>query len=675
MYVPGAAVDSRTTWSLPFLTLNGAQHRRRLMKDKVAVVLVLVAFASISGAQTWTPLTNQPGVPVGTALLLTDGSVMAQQLTNDGFGTSSWWKLTPDANGSYINGTWTQLASMPSGYAPLWYASAVLPDGRVLVEGGEYNGTSQVWTNQGAIYDPAGDVWTPVAPPSGWSNIGDAQSVILSNGTLMLANAVTSQEALFNAATLSWTPTGSNKADGNDEEGWTLLPNGKVLTVDAVDLLNSELYDPSTGSWSTAGSTIVQLPQSTSEEIGPAVLRPDGTVFATGGTSNTAIYNLTTGGWSVGPTFPSGLDIADGPAALLPSGNVLVDASPGVFQCCYQFFEFNGTSLLSVPSPQHHTIFDVPTSSFEGRMLVLPTGQVMFTDGATVANSGGFQFKGPASVQVYSGAGVARVEWQPTISSAPATLILGSYNNLVSGTQFNGLSQGAAYGDDVQSATNYPLVRVINNSTGHVKYLKTHDHSTMGVATGNSPVSTLADLSTLIETGLSTLQVVANGIASNGVTVQVASTGNPFIYRTPRDQQLACFGISVAPNFPSNCRDISDPDDRQMCYGMSQNSQDPCKTIKDRNLQLACFGMSVAPNFPSNCNSITDPQLQNFCFGVSSSGSMGNCSNLTDANARAECQGISLHNSSFCSSIGNNNDRLFCQGIATRSQSPCTSIQ
>src|SRR5689334_13794464 len=128
------------------------------MKRKLAVVLMLLALASLAEAQ-WTVLNNQPGVPIGTTLLLTDGTVMAQQLTNDGFGTSSWWKLTPDISGSYVNGTWTQLASLPSGYAPLWYASAVLPDGRVLVEGGEYNGTSKVLTNQGAIYDPAANTW------------------------------------------------------------------------------------------------------------------------------------------------------------------------------------------------------------------------------------------------------------------------------------------------------------------------------------------------------------------------------------------------------------------------------------------------------------------------------------------------------------------------------------
>ena len=157
--------------------------------------------------------------------------------------------------------------------------------------------------------------------------------------------------------------------------------------------------------------------------------------------------------------------------------------------------------------------------------------------------------------------------------------------------------------------------------------------------------------------------------------VAPASTGNPFLYPIPRDQQLACYGIAVAPNFPSNCRDITDFNARQMCYGLAQNSQDPCRAITDRNLQLACYGMSVAPNFPSNCRDITDPQMQNFCYSVSSGGWYPTCNNLTDANTRALCLGFSLHDDSLCSGISNTNDRLFCQGISGRSQTPCTFIQ
>ena len=74
------------------------------------------------------------------------------------------FKLTPDKNGNYVNGTWSQIASMP--YIPTAAAQAVLADGRVLIEGGEFSGVHQdfLLTNQGAIYNPVKNTWTLVTP-------------------------------------------------------------------------------------------------------------------------------------------------------------------------------------------------------------------------------------------------------------------------------------------------------------------------------------------------------------------------------------------------------------------------------------------------------------------------------------------------------------------------------
>src|SRR5215831_20645721 len=90
-------------------------------------------------AQSWSALNNKASFAAGTALLLTDGTIMVHH-TDAG----EWWKLTPDIFGSYVNGTWKQMATLPSGYGPLYYASAVLPDGRLLIEGGEYNFGAQI---------------------------------------------------------------------------------------------------------------------------------------------------------------------------------------------------------------------------------------------------------------------------------------------------------------------------------------------------------------------------------------------------------------------------------------------------------------------------------------------------------------------------------------------------
>lgn len=492
---------------------GGANYCPNALVTRAQVAVLLVkAFNIPPRAQTWAPLNHQPSFPAGTALLLTDGTVMVQQMAMADFpiGTGQWWRLTPDSTGNYQNGTWSQLATMPAGYAPLFYASAVLPDGRVVVVGGEYNSAEKAETPMGALYNPATNVWTSIAPPSGVTQIGDASSVVLANGTFLLgpccSQATVFSDYLLNPSTLTWTATGTGKADSNHEEGWTLLPNGRVLTIDTHNGTNSEIYNPATGTWSSAGSTIVSLTALSPDiEIGPAVLRPDGTVFATGGTSNTAIYQTASGVWSIGPTFPSGLDVADGPAALLPNGNVLVDASPGFGLPGAQFFELNGAGLVAVPAPPRAPL----ESSYEGRMLVLPTGQILFTDGSK-------------DVEIYTPSGTFQDAWRPTITSFPASVTPGTASYSLSGTQLNGLSQGAMYGDDAQSATNYPLVRITNNATNHVFYAKTHNHSTMAVATGSAIVSTQFDVPAGIETGPSRLEVVANGIPSHAVAVTCA---------------------------------------------------------------------------------------------------------------------------------------------------------
>jgi hypothetical protein len=285
-----------------------------------------------------------------------------------------------------------------------------------------------------------------------------------------------------------------------------LLPNGDVLVVDVWDPTNSEVFNPGTSKWSSAGSTVVTLPNSSCVELGPALLRPEGSLFAVGGTSNTAVYTTSSGTWAAGPSIPSSQGVEDGPAAILPDGNVLIDVGPQ--SPCYsgpsKFYEFNGTTLTAAPASAHAA--SDPT--YVARMLVLPTGQVLLTDGTT-------------TVQAYTATGTYQTAWRPTITSVAATLTAGSTSNLIHGTQFNGLSQGAAYGDDAQMASNYPLVRITNTASGHVVYCKTHNHSTMGVATGTTAVSTEFDIPSTIQTGASTLVVVANGIPSSAVTVTI----------------------------------------------------------------------------------------------------------------------------------------------------------
>lgn len=485
------------------------------MKLTLALSFVAIMLCAAAGAQSqWQRLTNAPPDNVGAVLLLTDGTVVAHQETDtiESLATTTWYKLTPDINGSYVNGTWTQIASLPANYCPLYFASAVLPDGRMIVEGGEDNTCGGY--DLGFIYDPVADDWTSVTAPTGWQYIPDVPSVILNNGTFMISDHA-KDFALLDISNLTWTPTGTGKFDSSVEEGWTLLPGGKVLTVDTYSSqydptgMNSEIYDPVTGTWMSAGSTGVQLWDSAADcggsrhathEVGPAMVRPDGTVFATGANScaagHTSVYDVSAGTWTPGPDFPGNLDIADGPAALEPNGKVLTIASPGLFLPPATFFEWDGSHLTQIPGP--HQSGNSFNTSYKGHLLLLPTGQVLYTYFSR-------------DVEIFTPTG-SNYNWVPSATLTSRTFSRGS-SFVLFGIKLNGLSQAVAYGDDYQAATNYPIVRITNLATGHVFYCRTHDHSTMAIGYPG-PAYTHVDLPANMETGASYLEVVANGIPS-----------------------------------------------------------------------------------------------------------------------------------------------------------------
>jgi hypothetical protein len=496
---------------------------------------------------TWTAVTTAPA-PLANPLLLTDGTVIASRVD-----APQWFKLTPDINGSYSNGTWSRIATLPvidgTQYAPLYHSSAVLPDGRVIIMGGEYNGgNNPVWTNMGAIYDPVANAWTSVSPPPGWSYftngtgvIGDSESVVLADGTFMQAACclLPDGNALLDAASLTWSNTGAPRL-GNfyqDEQGYNLLPDGNVLTIDiwtdfdfntfesSGNPTNAEQYEPKLGLWVRAGNTPVSLVdpyECGNFEIGPAVMRPDGSLVAFGGNTGckeaasqvnpTAIYATGAGTWSAGPNVPAvcgkdgtrNCDLADAPAALLPNGNILFAASAGYGDSPTHFFEYTKNDAIDQVADTQ--FYSTTSGAYYYNFVVLPNGQILSTDFSKIA-------------EVYTPTGAPRAAWAPAITSCPTAVNPGGYYK-ISGTQFNGLSQGADYGDDVQAATNYPLVRITNSTTGHVFYARTANHSTMSIAPGTSGSTTFTVPGT-IETGPSVLEVIANGIASKGVAITV----------------------------------------------------------------------------------------------------------------------------------------------------------
>src|ERR1035437_1274373 len=148
-----------------------------LNKISFCSIALLIFFTSLFIQQTkaqgiWTPLNNlAPDPNAGVMILMSDGTILCKTASggSDGYG-NIWDKLTPDTLGSYVNGTWSQIAPMID--TRLYFSTQVLKDGRLYVAGGEYGSGEP----NSEVYNPVTNVWTSC--PSTGHNYVDASSEI-----------------------------------------------------------------------------------------------------------------------------------------------------------------------------------------------------------------------------------------------------------------------------------------------------------------------------------------------------------------------------------------------------------------------------------------------------------------------------------------------------------------
>jgi hypothetical protein len=459
-------------------------------------------------------------------LLLPDGTVMAAD------GGNSWFRLTPDLNGNYVNGSWTTLASMHD--SRLYYSSQVLRDGRVFVAGGEY-GTGH---DSAEVYDPATNTWT-YAPVSG-QGFSDSISKLLPNGNVLIAPVVPSQPGLtviYDPAANAWLagPT-LFRGTYQDEASWVKLADDSILTVDPFGV-NSERYIPALNRWVNDANVPVALYDSVSSEIGPGMLLADGRAFFFGSTGHTAYYtpNSTTnaGVWVAGPDIPNGQGTPDAPAANLINGKILVAVSPAPYPgngypTPTKFYEFDPVANTFTPA----STVNGPDLSGESEfriLLDLPDGSVLYS---------GFD----SQLYVYQPAGFPLAAAQPGIAGITQNPD-GTFH--LTGTLLNGLWEGAVFGDDAQMNSNYPLIR-LTDGAGNIRYARTFNWSSTGVQTGGRLLTTEFSLPPGLPAGPVSLVVVANGIASAAVPFTV-----PALQLSP-GASISAVGLPGGPFSPAN---------------------------------------------------------------------------------------------------------------------------
>jgi hypothetical protein len=233
-------------------------------------------------------------------------------------------------------------------------------------------------------------------------------------------------------------------------------------------------------------------------EEGPAFLLPNGTAIFIGATHFTAIYTpggggSTPGSWMPGPPMilstagPGSPPVSpDAPGAMMMNGKVLLTLSyepsgspipnnacsvqnngANAKACPHLFYEYdyNSNTFNQIHAPGSGWS-DCGTTD-GSYMLDLPDGNVLYHPSCA----------SEPALYDYQPDGTPLAAGQPKIGGTSAN---GDGTYLLSGVGLSGISEGAAFGDDAQMSTNYPLVR-LTTEQGKVWYARTYNRNSTGV--------------------------------------------------------------------------------------------------------------------------------------------------------------------------------------------------
>ena len=482
------------------------------------ILLMLMTLFGIQSRAQWTNIaTLAPNNNYGSIMLLSDGRAFCKSdggATNGGQNCGNIWNiLTPDVSGSYVNGTWSSAAPMIS--ERYSYPADVLMNGNVYVAGGEYGTDGTQNGYHAETYNPVTNSWTACAGTNSGNVISDGNSVVLANGNVLqsIVNQPYPTTTVIYNHTTNTFGAGPSSIGGQNESMWLKLPDSSILMVDEGTQV-SERYIPSTNSWIADANVPVALYDPWGLEAGPALMLPDGRAifFSALGTSAYYTPSGTTapGTWATGPTMPNGTGMPDAPAAMMQNGKILLACSPvptssNEFASPTYWYEFDYTNNT-------YTAVNAPTggASFNGisqqvDLLNLPNGQVL-----CCINSD------PTSQQyyVYTPTGPIVTAGKPIVNSVTAVTCT---EYIATGKNFNGISQGSAFGDENQNDSNYPIVKL--TSGGNVYYCRSHDWNSSDIWTGNRESTTGFTLPSSIPSGTYNLYVIANGISSDSIQI------------------------------------------------------------------------------------------------------------------------------------------------------------
>ena len=374
----------------------------------------------------------------GTTIAVATNSSLT--VSNAGFGNAGGYSvIIANAYGNVTSSVATLSVTLPPGSfvnasplhtARLTHTATLLPNGKVLVVGGESNG---VPIASAELYNPvpAAGTWTVTG------TLGTARyhhtATLLSNGKVLVVGGYNgsnlSTAELYDSATGVWTPTGPLTTVRRDHTA-TLLGNGKVLVAGGLNtggyLTSSEIYDPAIGAWTTTGGALNHA-----RGTHTATLLPNGKVLVAGGSGNSAaplssteLYDPATGTWTAAAPLITGCYLQT--ATLLTNGMVLLSGG------------FNGSSLASTElydpatgqmATSGASVFNTARSAHTATLM--PDGKVLVAGGQ---GNGGYlasaEMYNPATGTWATNGALGTARYLPTATLLPngKVLFAGGYN-------------------------------------------------------------------------------------------------------------------------------------------------------------------------------------------------------------------------------------------------------
>jgi hypothetical protein len=473
-----------------------------------------------------------PGIPSGTTITSVD--------------SSSQVHISKNATATQA-GAALQFSGTPTscyGDVP----STLLPGGKILA-GSLVSGASYIYTIATDSWAfAANKVYSDSSDEEGWVKLSDGRVLTYDIGKS--SNSGSSFAEIYNPTTNTWSSI--SPADGTANGTFPLLSSaaaateigpslrlldGRIFLIGATG--HTALYTPSTKTWAAGPDIIGSLngnPALFGADDAPAAIMPNGHVLlaADAGPSPVNSSGNATSGSNIITNIPSTANFyvnwavtqTSGPAVIPAGANIVSIDSPtqihisknatgtaagiglkfgGAYNPPTQLFDFNPTAgTISPVSPAIPDTFLNTLNVYNTSMLMLPTGQVLFSDGLE-------------QLWVYTPDGTASPTYRPVTTNV-------AYNGgglfTLTGRQLTGQSAGAAYGDDAEMDENYPIVRLVN-STGNTYYCRTTNWSSVGVAGGSALQTVNFTLHPAVTAGDYVLIVSAAGISSFPTAVNI----------------------------------------------------------------------------------------------------------------------------------------------------------